>query len=427
MEVPRQQLRAPVAPDPAAGRSWWQQRSPSPGFARLEHHAAADVVVVGGGVSGCSAAWHLARRGMRVRLLEARAIASGASGRNGGFLLAGMAHRPVALAALVGEARAAELFALTVDGRERVYEVARAIGAGSCAQRTGSLRLAVDEEELVALDREAALLEGSGTAVERLAAAQLPPPLDDGGFLGGLRFPDDGRLEPAGWVGALASAAEKAGAAIHEHTPVAAIEDDPDGVVVRTATGLEVAADHVVVATEAWLSGLLPELAGIVLPYRSQVLAAAAPLDADGVPRRLLSHVTWSRRGWDYAQQAEDGTLVVGGEKLEDVSLLRSWDEVTVERDQRWLEAWLQRALGVTRPDVIARWAGVLSQTPDGFPLLGPLPARPRVVTCGGWGGAGNVLGFVGGGIVAELVDGGGGSIPPELRAERIAHRADPR
>jgi glycine/D-amino acid oxidase-like deaminating enzyme len=419
MEPTSTARRAPTFPA-AAPPSWWQLRAPSAGHAPIERDSRADVVVVGGGVTGCSVAHALTRAGARVILLEARDIASGASGRNGGFLLAGMAHRPVALASLVGERRAAELYEFTAEGRDRLLETAEAIGAGAHVARTGSLRLAVDLTELDELHAEATLLESMGSVrVQRLDAHELPPRLL-GHFRGGLLFPDDGRSMPAGWVRALAASAAEHGAVIHEHSPVVAVDDDAEGVVVRTAGDHEVRADHVVLATEAWLPGIAPELAGVVLPYRSQVLAASAPRDGRGEVERVLPQVTWSRRGWDYAQQAEDGTLIVGGERLEDVELLRHWEESVVEDDQAWLKSWVQRVLGTT-PHVEARWAGVLSQTTDGFPLLGPLPGRPRVMCCGGWGGAGNVLGFVGGRLVADLVLGLGDAIPQELRTERLA------
>lgn len=405
--------RAPIAPDPAAPQSWWQQQAPSPGYAPLRGDAQSDVVIVGGGVAGCSAAWHLARAGARVTLLEARELASGASGRNGGFLLAGLEHRFSALVDLLGMTRANELLQMTVDGRERLFETAASIGAGDFAVRTGSLRLAVDQSEVEDLEREATLLEAAGIRVERLTAAQLPGPLG-AHMLGGLRFPDDGRSMPAGWVRALGAAAANAGAVVHEHSPVHSIEDDADGVVVTTADGHAVRADHVVVATESWLSGLLPELTGLVLPYRSQILAAKAPRDADGAIQRLLPHVTWSRRGWDYAQQTQDGTIVIGGEQEEDVERLRTWDEVTEPVDQAWLESWVRRVLGV-EPDVVTRWAGILSQTPDGFPFVGPLHGRPRVIACGGWGGAGNVMGFVCGGQIARVARGTTSDVPPEF------------
>lgn len=411
--------RAPIAPDAHATPSWWQQYWPSPGYAPLQRSVETDVVVIGAGITGCSAAWHLARAGVSSVVLEAREVASGASGRNGGFLVAGLAHRPVALAERVGLARAAELYAMTGHGRDRLFEVAADLAGADYAVRTGSLRLAMDEDELDAIDEEHALLEQMGVAVERLTRAELRAPLRDH-FLGGLRFPGDGRSIPTGWVHALAAAAAAAGARIHEHTPVALIEDEPNGVVVLTETGLEVRARSVVVATEAWLSGLLPELAGISLPYRSQVLAALPPRSDDEQVQRLLPEATWSRRGWDYVQQTADGTLVIGGEATEDVELVRSWDEVTVAADQQWLESWLRRVLDV-EPQVTARWAGVLGQTVDGFPLLGRLPHRPSVIVCGGWGGAGNVMGFVGGELVASLAREEGARIPVEMRVDRFA------
>jgi glycine/D-amino acid oxidase-like deaminating enzyme len=418
MENPSQ---APVHPALDAGTSWWQDQAPSPGCAAVDGDAHYEVAVIGGGVSGCSTAWHLARAGVRVALLEARDIASGASGRNGGFLLAGLANRFEALVDIVGFDRASQLYALSATGRDRLMDTAASIGVGEHAARTGSLRVAVDLDEVDDLDLEASLLERAGFSVERLTRAELP---DDLGahFLGGLRFPEDGRSFPAAWVRGLARAAIDAGVQVHEHTPVSAIDDDAERVTLTTPGGT-ITADRVVVATEAWLSGLLPEFAGIVLPYRSQILCTEPPRGTGGDVRRVLSHVTWSRRGWDYAQQTASGHVVIGGEQLEEVERLRSWEEVTEPTDQAWLESWVERVLGF-EPIVAARWAGILSQTPDGFPYVGALPGRPRVFSCGGWGGAGNVLGFVGGGMLAEALTTSRTQIPEEFSPQRLRVQA---
>ena len=413
----------PPLPDPHAGTSWWQDEAPAARWGAPSSDLRCAVLVVGGGVTGCSAAWHLARAGVDVVLVDARAVASGASGRNGGFLLAGMAHRPVALAERVGTERALELHAWSSEGVDRLLATARAVDAERYVARTGSLRLAVDAAELEDLEAEAALLEAGGFAVERLGAGSLPLP-HAGGFTGGLRFPRDGRSMPAGWVRALAHAAVAAGARIHDGDAITSIDDGAStGVLATTASGRVIRAERVILATEAWLPRLLPELRGVVLPYRSQVLAAAAPRTPDGAVRRVLDHVTWSRRGWDYAQQAADGTLVVGGERDEEVERLRHWEEVTVDRDQAWIESWIRRVLEV-EPEVVARWAGVLSQTVDGFPFVGALPGRDaRVLCCGGWGGAGNVLGFTCGALIADLardLPGAHAAIPREFDPARL-------
>ncbi|MBC7643673.1 MAG: FAD-binding oxidoreductase, partial [Thermoleophilia bacterium] len=196
------------------------------------------------------------------------------------------------------------------------------------------------------------------------------------------------------------------------------------GAHVELVNGPTVDADTVVVCTEAYLPGLLPELRGLVTPYRSQVLAARV---GDGTTR-VLSHPTWSRRGWDYAQQTARGVVIAGGELVEDQQLYRTWVEDIDDTDQAMLEDWVNRVVsfgpgagddGTLKVEVLQRWAGVLSHSYDDMPIIGRLPRRESIVCCGGWGGAGNVLGFVGGGMVAELL-GGTDTIPPEFSSARI-------
>ena len=95
---------------------------------------------IGGGVTGCSCALTLAERGVRVRLHEAREIAGGASGRNGGFALRGATAPYDVARAELGEQRARRLMELTERALDRMEEL-----AGDAFRRVGSLRLAADD------------------------------------------------------------------------------------------------------------------------------------------------------------------------------------------------------------------------------------------------------------------------------------------
>src|SRR5262245_51627549 len=116
-----------------------------------------DVIVVGGGVTGCSCALTLARRGLRVRLHEAREVAAGASGRNGGFVLRGGATSYVDTRERLGVKRARLLWRLTERSIDAIENL-----AGDELDRSGSLRLATDDAELEALAREFEALSADG-------------------------------------------------------------------------------------------------------------------------------------------------------------------------------------------------------------------------------------------------------------------------
>ena len=118
---------------------WLSEPSPPRPEARVDEP---DVVVVGGGVTGCAAALRLAQAGKRVRLYDARGIAEGASGRNGGFALRGMPAAFDVTTESVGEDNARAMMAWT----ERAIDTIESL-AGDSFRRVGSLRLAVDEEE----------------------------------------------------------------------------------------------------------------------------------------------------------------------------------------------------------------------------------------------------------------------------------------
>src|SRR5579885_556165 len=147
---------------------YWLEE-PSPSWPRRPIPGRADVAVVGAGVTGCTAALRLAEAGLRVRVHDARAVAEGASGRNGGFALRGGASRYDVARETYGADRAAELWHWT----ERALDAMAGL-AGDSLRRTGSLRLAFDEEE-----REQIRLEYEAMREDGVAAEWLEGPIEE--------------------------------------------------------------------------------------------------------------------------------------------------------------------------------------------------------------------------------------------------------
>ena len=346
-----------------------------------------DVVVVGGGVTGCSAALTLARRGLRVRLFERREIAGGASGRNGGFALRGLKSSYDQARAVLGRDIAASLWALT----ERSLDEMSAL-AGDALRRTGSVRLANDAEERDALRAEYDGLVEDGFEAEWLDP--LPPYLD-GLFAGGFVHPGDAALVPALWVKRLAGHAAEAGAEIVEHTPV-------------DRAGAEALDTHaILLAVDGMTHVLAPELAPSVTAMRGQVLATV-PLDEVRYDR---PH--YARGGYDYWQQTPDGRLVLGGRRDTDLETERTAVEETTPFIQDQLTGYAAELMGEA-PEISHRWSGIWGETYDGLPFAGRVPGSDRVWVAGGYCGHGNVLGFACGNLVARAIL---GEPTPELAA----------
>ena len=358
----------------------------------LEGDVTAEACVIGAGIGGLAAAWHLLDRGIRPVVLEARAVASGASGRNGGFFIAGAApmyHRTIAL---WGAERARRIHAATVSAKAEILALAEEIEAREHFRIAGMLRLAVDAAEAQDVRDHHAALAADGFGGELVAATALPEALRGRGRIG-LFLAADGSVHPVRWLRALAAACAARGARVHEGTPVVGV---PAGGVVRTASAT-VRTGAVVVAMDAGLAALVPA-ARAVRPRRLNMLATAPE------PARRLPFPVYARDGHEYAQQLPDGRVVLGG--FSDLDGPDGWTdrEAPSERVQARLEAYLREELGVAAP-VASRWAGVVGYAEDPMPRCGP--AAPGTYALGGYNGTGQVQAYVAARIVADLIAGG--------------------
>ena len=336
-----------------------------------------DVAVVGAGVTGCACALALAERGLRVRVHEARHVAAGASGRNGGFALRGGAMPYDRARDKLGAERARLLWQLTESALVRLEAL-----AGDTFRRVGSLRLAADDGEREQLGHELEALREDGFAATWVDEPR--PPLDRL-FRGAILHPCDGALDPASWVRRLADRACAAGAEVVEASRVALAE-------------LE--APAVILAADGLLGGVgVPELTALVWPERGQMLAT------EPLAERLYERPHYARNGFDYWQQLPAGVLVVGGKRDTDIESEHTAEEATSPTVQAQLDELATQLVG-RLPRITHRWAGIWGETPDRLPLVGRVPGRNRLWVAGGYSGHGNVLGLACGELVARAIVG---------------------
>jgi gamma-glutamylputrescine oxidase len=354
---------------------WLSEERPSLPKRANRRAGPVDVAIVGGGVTGCACGLVLAEAGRRVRLCEAREIAGGASGRNGGFALRGGAPAYDDARRDLGPERAKGLWRLTERYLDRLEGL-----AGDALRRTGSLRLAADPDERAELEAEYEALREDGFEVEW--RDELAEPIR-GRFHGAIFHPPDGSLQPARLVRRLASRAVEAGAEVREHERVESLD--------------ELDADHVVLATDGYTQGLILELDEAVKPTRGQVLVTE-PLE-----RRLFPCPHYARHGYDYWQQTPEGRLVAGGSRDKALDHEHTAEEEVTSLIQSHLERFVTELLGEA-PRITHRWAGIFGATDDHLPLVGSIPGHDGIWVSCGYSGHGNVLGLACGELVAEAI-----------------------
>ncbi|MGQ9467876.1 MAG: NAD(P)/FAD-dependent oxidoreductase [Anaerolineae bacterium] len=356
-----------------------------------EYHAdACDVVVVGAGMVGAAVAARLARQGMRVAVLEAQQVAGGATGRSAGLLLTGMPGHYRWAVQSFGRETARALWELSVEGRERLMETAAHLGVQ--VERTGSLALAVTEEETEALRASAELLQEDGFD----ARFGKSDPLRRG-FLAALEHPDDGVVDAADLTRALLASAP---IAVHTGTEVQALEAEGSGIRVW-AYQRTVRCGAVVLATGGYAPTLEPALSRWVHPGHALWVTARLDEGRDEPPLTLPCYADY---GYEYARPLPDGRLLLGVWRYPQ---RLSSSESSTDPDmalQKGLSRFARRYFPAVEGNVLHRRSGVIGCTPDGVPVVGSLPHLPGVYFALGLGGWGLCWAFIAAERVVEMI-----------------------
>jgi gamma-glutamylputrescine oxidase len=351
-----------------------------PGWAplpRLAEVVRADVCVVGLGGSGLAALEELHVRGVSAVGLDAQTVGAGAAGRNGGFVLAGLAKFFHETVAQFGRGTAAAIYRATT---EEIQRQARKLPG--VITLSGSLRIAADAEEIEDCRRHLAALQECGFAAEWYRGPEGE----------GILLPTDGMMQPLARVRTGADQLRQQGVRLYGQSPVRKLL--PKQVV---TDGGAVLCDRVIVAVDGRLEGIFPELVARVRTARLQMLATAPATEV-----RIPRPVYW-RRGFEYWQQRPDGRVALGG--FRDHALEAEWthDAEPTELIQSLLENFLREHLKVHAP-VTHRWAASVGYTPDGLPVLEEV--RPQIWAVGGYNGTGNIVGALSARAAAQGVCG---------------------
>lgn len=391
--------------------SYWQadlaSDGVSSGFETLSGTIETDVAIIGGGVTGVAAALWLARGGLRAAVLESRAIAAGASGRNGGFLLSGTSESYGAAVARFGRDRARRIWEFSTRNHALAREWVDALSSlgwrAGYAQH-GSLRIAASESELAEIESGLPLMVEDGIRAERVTRADLPASLRDA-YFGGVYYPTDGEVQPARFVTGIARLAANSGARIFENSAAIGIAHGDGRWTVQTPGGV-VIASSVLLATNAWLpeSGPLIDaewLSQVITPTRGQMITTVPA--AQG----LFPCPCYADDGYQYWRQLPDGRLAVGGWRNMSFATEATSDETPAQEVQTHLDAFVHETLKLPELEIDRRWAGIMAFSRDGLPLVGRVPGSAAgCYISGGYTGHGNAYALYATQVIAALIQG---------------------
>jgi glycine/D-amino acid oxidase-like deaminating enzyme len=373
-----------------------------------------EVLIVGGGIAGASAAYHLAALGRSVTLLERGEIASGASGVNAGAIDSiGWGDRPDLQAQLT--AGSVELFkAVQLDHGEDIE-----------FRQSGALQAIHTPEQYEFERRRIETLRARGHRVELLAtreAQSLEPGLSPA-LLGAMYSPLRSQADPRRATRAFATLAARHGATILTHHEVTALAPRPAGGYVARTSQSEIVAATLVLAAGAWC-GPVGALLGLdipVVPVRGQMWATppAPPsvfqtissaesqhvwhLDPGGEPPFLTIRKGARVTRHLYGRQRRDGEIIFGGDR-EQAGWTTTPDVAGIEVNRAHAAEVLPflAGLGIART-----WAGLMPFPLDGKPLIGRVPVRENLWIVSGLASSGFGRGPMAGKLLAEFLHSG--------------------
>lgn len=376
-----------------------------PPTSTLQNDINTQVAIIGAGYCGLSAAYHLARRGVAVCVVEAGEVGWGASGRNGGFCSIGASFLgPADLKSAYGRTETQAFYQALIEAVHLVEQLAIEEGIDLRRQGPGIWTFAHKPNRLRDLRLQAELLNRLGVP----ARLVTPETFSSTAFLcteqyGALYESVGFGLHPLAYCLGLGNAATRRGAQIHSNTRVLDWRREGGGHRLVTGGG-SIRAQKVIVATNGWLpENLVPELAGRLLPIMSNI-TTTVPLDASQVAAqgwRTESPASNTRAHLSYLRMLPDNRLLFGGrgDTTGDAGGLAAMRRLLEARRSHLFPAFSSAKTAYS-------WRGFISATRRLTPAVGVLPSDPSISYAFGCHGNGVAFMTWAGRALAHIVTG---------------------
>jgi glycine/D-amino acid oxidase-like deaminating enzyme/nitrite reductase/ring-hydroxylating ferredoxin subunit len=385
-----------VDPIQSPGDSPWAETAPLPHAPTLEQDLAADVVIVGGGITGLTLAALCAESGRSVALLERGRLGSGTTGRTTAHVTAALDLDYKTLVSRFGEERARGVIDSVVRS---IDEIERRCGGGCGFRRLPGFRFSESARDVSALEEEAAFARRLGLEAELVTEAPLPF-----ACAAALRLEAQAAFHPLAYLGALADAARRAGAQLFEESPVTEVQDGG----VAVAHGPRVTAANVVDATHTPV--------GIVASIQTRITAWTSYVIAARLERPLAHALFWDCDDpYHYVRtvDAAGALILVGGEDH------RTGSEVDPHARFAALESWTRLRFPVAGFE--ARWSHEFFEPADGLPYIGALPGSRTRLVAAGYSGTGMTFGTVAALALHERITAGESALERLYTPSRLA------
>jgi glycine/D-amino acid oxidase-like deaminating enzyme len=378
-------------------------------YRRLEgiHHA--DVVIVGGGITGAGIAYIFASAGIRVVLVEAALVGRGSTGASTALLMQETDEELSGLAKRYGRARAERIWELSRSATRELIATIHRLRIGCGLGERPAVYYTLEQDIAAHLRQECRLRRRAGFSATWLTPARL---LAEAGVAGegAIRSRGNAQFDPYRACIGLLHAAARLGAVIFERSPVRRIERTASGVSVYTPKGA-LFAKRVIVAT-GFATARFKPLAGRFRMKHTYVLATTSMTRRERAKIGVRDVLLWdTERPYHYARWTEDRRLLLGGN-----------DHPVAKQLREYFEKLLPALKDV---EIEYAWEGLFATTPDGLPYIGSHRRYPRHLFALGYGGNGMTFGF----LAARLLLDAFRNVPnPDLQLfafNRTPHRRD--